>query len=129
MENLTSSLEDYLEAIYLLEKKGSVRVSDIADFLGVSKPSVNRAIGNLLKHELVDHELYGDVSLTQKGRALASKVLRRHKIIKKFLTDTLGVEEDVAELDACRMEHVISVRTLQKLYQYCEANSDEKKSD
>ncbi len=127
MEHLTSSLEDYLEAIYMLEKRGSVRISDIAEFLGVSKPSVNRAVGNLCKHGLIEHELYSDVTLTPKGKALASKVLRRHKIIKKFLTDTLGVDEKIAEQDACRMEHVISVQTIQKLYQYCEGKTSDEK--
>jgi len=127
MEHLTSSLEDYLEAIYILEKKGSVRISDIAEFLGVSKPSVNRAVGNLCNHGLIDHELYSDVTLTPKGKSLAAKVLRRHRIIKKFLTDTLGVDEKTAELDACKMEHVISVQTIQKIYQYCEENTSDEK--
>lgn len=121
MEPISSSLEDYLEAIFILVQKHShVRLTDIAEFLGVSKPSVNRAVGNLKDAGLVSHETYGVVSLTAKGKQRAAGVLRRHKLIKRFLTQTLGVEEDIAERDACRMEHVMSPKTIEKLYTYIE---------
>lgn len=121
MEPISSSLEDYLEAIFILvQKHPHVRLTDIAEFMGVSKPSVNRAVGNLKDAGLVSHETYGVVSLTAKGKQRAAVVLRRHKLIKRFLTQTLGVEEDIAERDACRMEHVMSPKTIEKLYTYIE---------
>lgn len=121
MEPISSSLEDYLEAIFILiQKHPHVRLTDIAEFIGVSKPSVNRAVGNLKEAGLVSHETYGVVSLTAKGKQRAAVVLRRHKLIKRFLTQTLGVEEDIAERDACRMEHVMSPKTIEKLYTYIE---------
>lgn len=127
MVKISSSLEDYLEAIFIIQHRGSVvRLTDIADFLGVSKPSVNRAIGNLKEVDLVEHENYGEVSLTAKGKTQAAKVLKRHKLIKRFLTITLGVDEINAERDACRMEHVMSQQTIEKLYRYLEEKETQK---
>lgn len=123
MVKISSSLEDYLEAIFILfEHGGEVRLTEVADFLGVSRPSANRAVGNLKDAGLVEHEAYGQISLTPKGKTQASKVLRRHKLIKLFLTDTLGVDEKNAEIDACRMEHVMSRQTIEKLFHYIEEN-------
>ncbi len=121
MENVSSSLEDYLEAIYILQQScRGTRLTDIADFLGVSKPSVNRAVSTLKGMGFLDHESYGSIMLTSSGEKYASLVLRRHTLIKRFLSETLGVEEAIAERDACRMEHVISPQTIQKLYEYLE---------
>ncbi len=126
MVNISSSLEDYLEAIYILiQKGGEVRLTDVADFLKVSRPSVNRAIGTLKEAGLVVHEAYGQISLSPKGKTQAAKVLKRHLLIKRFLTDTLEVSEAIAEEDACRMEHVMSGETIEKLYQYLEKNRKE----
>ncbi len=119
MTSISSSLEDYLEAIYILQQScRGTRLTDIAEFLGVSKPSVNRAISTLKDAQLLEHESYGTITLTKEGEAYASMVLRRHKLIKQFLTETLGVDEIIAERDACRMEHVISPQTIQKLFDY-----------
>lgn len=119
--NMTSSLEDYLEAVFVLfEQKGSVRVTDIADFLGVSKPSVNRAVNTLKENGFLEHVTYGDIIMTPEGESYAANVLRRHKMIKQFLVETLGVDEENAENDACKMEHVMSSVTIEKLYEYIE---------
>lgn len=116
---ITSSLEDYLETIFVLQREKSVvRVTDIAAELNVSKPSVNRAVGNLKEAGLLSHESYGAITLTEQGETLAAQVLHRHKLLKHFLTRTLGVDEKVAEEDACRIEHVISSETFDKLYNY-----------
>ena len=124
MFKMSSSLEDYLEAIYILvQQDGEVRLTDIAEFLNVSRPSVNRAIGTLKNAGLVEHESYGQISLSPKGRVQADRVLKRHILIKRFLTETLGVDDGTAEQDACRMEHVMSRKTIDKLYQYIENNS------
>ncbi len=117
--NISSSLEDYLEAIYILQESyRGTRVTDIADFLGVSKPSVNRAVSTLKETGLLEHEAYGTIRLTEDGKSHAAMVLQRHRLIKQFLTKTLGVDDIIAERDACRMEHVISPQTIQKLFEY-----------
>lgn len=119
--NMTSSLEDYLEAVFIISKeKGNVRITDIADFLGVSKPSVNRAIKTLAQNGYLDHVTYGNIEITPQGESYAANVLRRHKLIKHFLIDTLGVDDKTAEHDACQMEHVMSPSTIDKLYEYLE---------
>ncbi len=119
--NMTSSLEDYLEAVFIISKqKSSVRLTDIAEFLGVSKPSVNRAINTLTQNGYLEHVTYGDIVITPQGESYAANVLRRHKLIKQFLIDTLGVDEKTAENDACQMEHVMSPSTIDKLYDYLE---------
>lgn len=118
---MTSSLEDYLEAVFVLsKKKGSVRVTDIADFLGVSKPSVNRAVNTLAQNGFLEHKAYSDIEITPAGESYAANVLRRHRIIKQFLINELGVNEEIAEHDACQMEHVMSPTTIDKLYEYLE---------
>ena len=120
-EVMTSSLEDYLETVFVLSSTiESVRVTDIAEHLGVSKPSVNRAINTLAQHGFLEHETYGSIKITPMGESYAANVLRRHKLIKQFLIDTLGVDEENAEKDACKMEHVMSSVTIDKLYEYLE---------
>lgn len=127
MNNLTSSLEDYLEAIYILNNKGAVSVSGISEFLGVSMPSVNRAVNTLCEMGLLEHKLYGKITLTESGIQTASSVLDRHTIIKKFLSETLNVPDEIAERDACRMEHVMSQQTIQNLYHFLERNTFDEK--
>lgn len=118
---ISASLEDYLEAIFILEHGGGdVRITDIASSLGISKPSVNKAIGTLRESGYIRHESYKNVQLTEQGREKAAQVLRRHRLIKEFLTDTLAVSEETAEADACRMEHVMSGETIEKLSEYIE---------
>lgn len=120
-KNMTSSLEDYLEAVFVLSQKSrSVRMTDIAEFLKVSKPSVNRAVNTLTQNGFLEHITYGDIMLTPEGESCAANVLHRHKLIKRFLMDTLKVDEENAENDACKMEHVMSPVTIEKLYEYLE---------
>lgn len=121
MKTLTPSLEDYLEAIYILKgKKGFTRVSEIADFLNVKMPSVNSALKILVDKGFVSHENYGYVALTNEGEKEARKIYSRHLILKKFLTNILGVDENIAEEDACKLEHHISQESLEKLLNYIE---------
>jgi DtxR family Mn-dependent transcriptional regulator len=121
MKTLSSSLEDYLEAIYILkEGKGFTRVSKIAKFLNVKMPSVNSALKILAKKGLIVHENYGYIFLTKKGRTEAKKIYSRHLILKRFLKDILGVSEKKAEIDACKIEHHISKESLNKLLNYIE---------
>lgn len=126
--NITASAEDYLETVFILSlenPENPVRVTDIAASLGVSKPSVTHAVAQLREKGLLRHEAYGGIFLTPTGESHAANVLRRHKMIRRFLLDTLGVSEALAESDACRMEHVLSAETVEKMYEYLEKQSVE----
>ncbi len=110
----SESLEDYLEAIFMLG--GShVRSVDIANQLHLSKASVNKAINTLIEKGLVSKELYGDVSLTALGQKNSERVLKKHLLIKNFLIDVLKVNPEVADHEACGIEHNISEDTATKL--------------
>ncbi len=111
-DNLTESMEDYLEAIYLLaQDRKVVRVKDLMSFLNYKVSSVNSAVKILADRGFVEHEKYGHVELTQAGRAVAEKVYSRHENILRFFTRVLGVEKDTARNDACRIEHSLSPET------------------
>lgn len=117
--NLREASENYLEAILKLEDEDkNVRSIDVANELGVSRPSVNKAIGVLKKEGMVEQQPYGRITLTEQGRRCASAVTKRHKNLKRFLTDILGVEDATADNDACKMEHVVSYETMDKLVIY-----------
>ncbi len=112
---LGESLEDYLECIYILHKLGKVRSIDVAKRLDVSKPSVNKAINVLKEKQLLTQESYGDIRLTQSGIELAQSILTRHEKISQFLKEILHVSEEIADADACKIEHVISEETFHKM--------------
>jgi DtxR family Mn-dependent transcriptional regulator len=112
---MTQSLEDYLEMVSFLSDEGEVRVTDIASRLGVSKPSVLSALKTLEQQGLLEHQRYRTVSLTQKGILLASGIRDRHNFLTTFLRDTVGVSAEIAEEDACKMEHILSDETLRKM--------------
>lgn len=119
--NLREASENYLEAILKLEDSSkSVRSIDVAGELQVSRPSVNKALGVLKKAGMVEQQPYGRISLTSEGRTRAAEVARRHTVLKGFLTDVLGVDEETADFDACKMEHVMSEQTMKKLADYFE---------
>jgi len=116
---MNQSQEDYLEAIYVLSlDEENVRMSDVAKYLSVSKPSVNKAINLLQEKGYLVHQHYGAILLTDEGKALAKKVFERHKVIKRFFVDILKVEETLAEEEACRVEHCIGEETIEKLKDY-----------
>lgn len=113
---LTSNMEDYLEAILTLQEEQKVaRVRDIARRLKVKMPSVTGAVRNLAEKGLVNYERYGFVTLTEKGRKIGEEIINRHQIIYDFLTRILSVDVEIAELDACRIEHAVSPQTMNKL--------------
>lgn len=112
MPLLSQSQEDYLEAIHLLRVLApSVCVRDISAKLNVSMPSVVGALRRLEKLGLARHGRYDYVELTTKGRRMAKGVVKRHALLKRFLTDVLGVNDGVAEADACAIEHSLSKAT------------------
>ena len=105
---LKESGEMYLETIYILCKtKPAVRSLDIAEYMGYSKPSISRAVGLLRKSEYISVDQYGYITLTDTGRKTAEKIYDRHTTLTKMLV-CLGVDEETAAEDACKMEHVIS---------------------
>ncbi|MDR1326120.1 MAG: metal-dependent transcriptional regulator [Treponema sp.] len=112
---MTQSLEDYLEMVSFLADEGEVRVTDIAARLHVSKPSVFTALKLLEDQGLIEHERYRTVSLTQQGVIRAEKIRDRHSFLTQFLRDVVGVSADIAEQDACKMEHLLSEETLLKM--------------
>ena len=116
---LSASLEDYLKEIYLLNLEGQeVRVTDIARSLGISKPSVNRAMNTLKELQLLEHEHYGKIILTESGSDMAKNILDTNKIIYRFLTEILDVDEQTAIAEADLMEHDISKGTRKKLKKF-----------
>ena len=94
---LSSNMEDYLETIYVLDKKNeAVRVRDISALMDVKKSSVNNAVGVLSKKGFVRHEKYGYVTLTGEGRRISRAIKKRHDLLVRFLQEILGVEKDTA---------------------------------
>lgn len=122
MEKVSMSHEDYLEAIVMLggTDEQSVRSVDIAKQMDVSKASVNKAIGLLKEKGLADQPYYGDVTLTEEGYRYAKAVYKRHRYLTAFLSKTLGIDEEVAEEEACLMEHAISDESFEKWVSYIE---------
>ncbi len=116
---ITSSQEDYLECIYDLSMEDEkVRSIDVARTLNVSRASVNKSLVGLKDDGYIEQESYGPITLTKKGREIAKDVRTRHNALKAFLIEVLGVEEEIADIDACEMEHAISKTTANKLYSY-----------
>ena len=113
---IRESGEMYLEHILTLrEEKGVVRAIDVANLSGYSKPSVSRALGLLKSAGYVTvEEKSGSISLTEAGESLARKVAERHGVLMDFLR-LLGVSQSVAEADACKIEHVISDETFERV--------------
>ncbi len=121
-EPLSASQEDYLEAILQVERVSRVaRVSEIAERLGVSRPSVTGALKCLGARGLVSHAPYGHVTLTEEGGLAAAEVERRHLLIRDFLTGVLSLPLDKAESTACRLEHVLEPDVLAHFVAYSEA--------
>ncbi|MBR4430271.1 MAG: metal-dependent transcriptional regulator [Clostridiales bacterium] len=105
------SAEDYLESMVILkEKNGYIRSVDIAEFLGVTKPSVSNAMKRLREENYIEMNRSGFITLTEKGMEIADKIYTRHKKLTDFFI-ALGVDPDVAEDDACKIEHDISDET------------------
>ncbi len=126
-KEMSESLEDYLEAIHLLQKeKGRARVGEIARHLGVKGPSVTGAIAQLSRRGLVRHERYGGVELTPRGASLAGEILARHRTLARFLKEILEVSPDVAEREACRIEHAVSRDTWSRFETFLEGLFEER---
>jgi DtxR family Mn-dependent transcriptional regulator len=120
-ENLSASLEDYLEAIFNLAKESSaVHSTDIAKELSVAKPSVTGALRLLKKKGLANYKPYDCVTLTRKGQRLAMQVVRKHNIIKSFFVNILGIDAKVAQQAACKAEHAFGPEVVARLLSFVE---------
>jgi len=118
---LSMTLEDYLESIFLLGRgRNPVRITDVAKKLKVKKSTVVNAIRKLQQEGFVIHERYGDILLTQKGIEMASRVYERHLAIFSFLVEILGVPEEIANKEACGIEHYIGEETAKTLSLFIE---------
>ena len=121
-EQISPSLEDYLERIYMAQlEKGVVRVKDISKMMNVRMPSVINAITMLKKKNLVTQEPYGYVEITDEGKGTAVKILSRHTLLTEIFI-SIGVPPEIAEHDACCAEHVISEVTFNKIKEYYKKN-------
>lgn len=121
---IQESAENYLEAILVLQKeKGSVRSIDVAHYTGFSKPSISRAVGLLRDNGYVAIDQNGLLSLTEEGHKIAASVLERHMVVTQFLI-ALGVNPETAAEDACRIEHVISEESFDKLKLHAQAYAE-----
>ncbi|MBR4991175.1 MAG: metal-dependent transcriptional regulator [Oscillospiraceae bacterium] len=110
--------EMYLEAIHVLTKKnGHVRSIDVSEYLGYSKPSVSRAMGILRSGGYITVEKDGSISLTEAGQEIAEKIYARHTLLTKLLI-RIGVSEETAAEDACKLEHAISDESFEALKRY-----------
>lgn len=117
---IQQSAEDYLETMLILEKKhGYIRSVDIAKHLGITKPSVSYAVKRLKESGYINMDSNGPITLTSPGRVIAERTYARHIALVEFL-DLLGVESELAEEDACKIEHVISNDTYLAICKYVE---------
>lgn len=117
----SSSMEDYLEAISRLsEEEEDVRVTLLSKTLGVKKPSVTEALQRLSEEGLVKYRKYGTVELTPEGQRVAEDVVRRHDVLFRFLFEILGVDREVSQEDACKLEHSLSPPSQKKLTAFLE---------
>lgn len=112
----------YLENILVLsERQEKVRSIDIVNYSGYSKPSISRAVKLLNNAGYINIDGEGYITLTATGEETARKIFARHEMLTTFLT-SIGVDEETASEDACRMEHVISDTTYEKIRDFCERN-------
>lgn len=126
--DIGKSAEDYLESMIILkEKNGYVRSIDIAGFLGVTKPSVSNAMKRLREEGYIEMDKSGLITVTEKGMEIADKIYTRHKKLTDFFV-ALGVDPDIAEDDACRIEHDLSDETFEAICRHIEDFRKDNKS-
>ena len=121
---IQESAENYLEAILIIHtRQGNVRSIDIANELGFSKPSVSVAMKNLRTNGYIEVDKEGFITLLDKGREIADKIYERHTLLSTWLV-RMGVSPEVAAEDACRIEHVISAETFERLKEHVSAQDE-----
>jgi len=122
-KKISASLEDYLETIYeIIEEKNGVKAVEISRRLGVGRSSVTEALKNLAEKKLVNYGRYDVISLTPAGEKVAKKIQLKHQVLHDFLVQILDVNNEEAQENACRIEHVISEDILKRLISFLEFN-------
>ena len=120
---IQKSSEDYLEAMLMLkERRGYIRSIDVAAELGVTKPSVSYAVKRLRENGYITMDATGQIHLTDAGHAIAASMYERHKLLTAFLT-ALGVDEQTARQDACKIEHDLSDETFAAIRRHAEGGA------
>ena len=120
--NIHESAEDYLEAILILrERQGAVRSIDVVHQLELTKPSVSVAMKRFRENGYIDTDADGFITLLPPGEEIAQRIYSRHKLLTRFLM-ALGVSEEVAAADACKMEHDLSDETFEKIKAHAQAH-------
>ena len=121
------SAEDYLERILILKKeKGKVISIDIANSMNYSKPSISRAMKNLRENDYITFEENGEINLTEKGLNIAQKIYERHVLLTNYFM-ALGVKEETARNDACKVEHDLSEETFNAIKAHMEKTDKKNK--
>lgn len=116
---ISKSLEEYIKIMYILKQQnGNVRVTDIANRMNCTKPSVNKALHNLKSNNLVNYQTYGTIELTEDGENLARKIIETYDIVYIFLKDVLNLDEEQSKTEAERIKSVIADDTANKLAKY-----------
>lgn len=116
---VSKSSEEYLKTMYILKKQnGNIRITDIAEKMNCSKPSVNKAVNNLKNNGLLNYESYGKIELTKKGEDLAKKILETYDIAYLFLKEVLEIDEEEAKQEAEKLKLAITDKTINKLAKY-----------
>ncbi len=116
---LSASLENYLETMLFLEHNNSIRITDVANKMGISKASVNKAVNQLKDLELLSHDHYGQISFTEEGMDIAKSIAKKHAILLNFFTQVLNIDEETAEEEACEIEHILSNETVRAIEKLC----------
>lgn len=118
-KKLSSSLEDYLEAIYMISsEKGAARPTDVAAYLGVANSSTTAALHLLKKRDLINHKPYDIITLTVSGKKIAVKISRKHKILTHFFTKILSIDDKTSNECACKIEHAIPDKVLERFIDF-----------
>lgn len=116
---ISKSSEEYLKTMYILKKQnGKIRVTDIANKMNCTKPSVNKAIYNLRDNGLLNYESYGTIELTKEGENLSKKIIEAYDIVYLFLKDVLNLEDEQAKKEAEKIKSTITDNTINKLAKY-----------
>ncbi|MBF0202042.1 MAG: metal-dependent transcriptional regulator [Desulfamplus sp.] len=122
MENrvdLTENLEDYLETILMLQEANRVaRSKDIASNMGIQRGSVTNMLKNLAEKGLINYEPYGYITLTDEGKRIAKEITRSHMVLKDFLTRVVQIEPERADTMACKLEHSVDRKSLEKFVKF-----------
>ena len=125
-KEISASLEDYLETIYeIFEEKQGVKAIEISRRLGIGRSSVTDALKTLAEKKLVNYGRYDVISLTKDGEKAAKDVIKKHHILSSFFTQILGLSEEEANKNACRIEHVISEDAFQGFVRFMKENSQQ----